>query len=65
MTDSLVIDRDVDTFLSAIDIVSEHKIHLWDAVIVACMKENEITEIVTENKGDFKKIPDIKVIVPF
>lgn len=60
-----VIDRDEDTFLSAIDLVSEQGIHLWDAVIGACMKENEITEIVTENKKDFEKVPDIKVIVPF
>ncbi len=60
-----VIDRDENTFLSAIDIVSEHKVHLWDAVIVSCMKENEITEIITENKKDFEKNSDIKVIVPF
>jgi predicted nucleic acid-binding protein len=60
-----VIDRDEDTFLSAIDLVAEHKVHLWDAVIVACMKENEITEIVTENKKDFEKIPEITVIIPF
>jgi predicted nucleic acid-binding protein len=60
-----VLDRDVDTFLSAIDLISEHDIHLWDALIVACMKENEITKIVTENKKDFEKIPDINVIVPF
>lgn len=60
-----VIDRDIDTFLSAIDLVSKHDVHLWDAVIIACMKENEITEIVTENKEDFEKIPSIKIIVPF
>lgn len=60
-----IIDRDADTFLNAVDLVSEHKIHLWDAVIAACMKENDITEIVTENKKDFEKVPDIKVTVPF
>ncbi|MEW6482154.1 MAG: PIN domain-containing protein [bacterium] len=60
-----VIDRDEDTFLSAINLVFKHKIHLWDALIGACMKENGIAEIVTENKEDFEKIPDIKVIVPF
>ncbi|MEK6635579.1 MAG: PIN domain-containing protein [Planctomycetota bacterium] len=60
-----IIDRDVDTFLDAVDLVSEHEIHLWDAVIAACMKENDITEIVTEDKEDFKKIPVIKVTVPF
>lgn len=60
-----IIDRDVDTFLNAVNLVSEHEIHLWDAVIAACMKENDLTEIVTENKKDFEKIPDIKVIIPF
>ena len=60
-----IIDRDADTFLNAVDLVSEHKIHLWDAVIAACMKENDITEIVTENKKDFEKVPDIKVTIPF
>ncbi|MEW6608636.1 MAG: PIN domain-containing protein [bacterium] len=60
-----IIDRDVDTFLSAIDLVSKYNIHLWDAVIAACMKENGIIEIVTENKADFEKIPDIRVIIPF
>lgn len=60
-----IIDRDVDTFLDAVDLVSEHEIHLWDAVIAACMKENDITEIVTEDKEDFKKITGIKVTVPF
>lgn len=61
----MIIDRDVDTFLNAIDLVSKHKMHLWDAVIAACMQENDITEIVTENKNDFDMIPNIKVTVPF
>jgi len=61
----LIIDRDLDTFLSAINLVNQYDIHLWDAVIVACMMENEVTEIVTENKKDFEKIPDISVTVPF
>jgi len=60
-----IIDRDVDTFLNAINLVFECEIHLWDAVIAACMKENDITEIVTEDKEDFEKIPDMKVTVPF
>lgn len=60
-----VIDRDKNTFLNAIDLVSKYKIHFWDAVIASCMKENDITEIVTENKKDFKNIPYIKVTVPF
>ena len=60
-----IIDRDEDTFLKAIDIVSKYEIHIWDALIATCMRENEVTEIVTENKNDFKKIPGIKVTVPF
>ena len=43
----------------------EYRIHLRDALIVACMKENDIVEIVTENKIDFEKIPEIKVTIPF
>ena len=61
----IIIDRDEGTFLNAIDFVSEHRIPLWDAVIAACMKENDITEIITENKKDFDRIPNIKVSMPF
>lgn len=61
----IVIDRDVDTLLHAIDLTSRHNTHFWDAVIAACMQENEITDIVTENKKDFENIPDINVIFPF
>ena len=60
-----VLDRDVDTFLTAIDLTSKYHVHLWDTLIAACMKENDLTEIVTENKKDFEKIPDIEVMVPF
>lgn len=60
-----IIDRDADTFLSAIELISEFNIHLWDAVIAACMKESNIAEIVTENVKDFEKVPDIRVIFPF
>jgi predicted nucleic acid-binding protein len=60
-----IIDRDADTFLSAIELVSEFDIHLWDAAIAASMKENNLTEIVTENEKDFRKVPDIKVVFPF
>lgn len=60
-----IVDRDADTFLNALDLVSKHEIHLWDALIAACMKENEIVEFVTEDKKDFKDIPGIIVAVPF
>jgi predicted nucleic acid-binding protein len=61
----MIIDRDVDTCINAIDLVSKYGIHLWDTLIAACMKENEISEIVTENKRDFEKIEGLKVTVPF
>jgi predicted nucleic acid-binding protein len=60
-----IIDRDVNTLLSAIDLVSQYRIHFWDAMIVVCMKDYGITDIVTENKKDFEVIPDINVIFPF
>ena len=60
-----VIDRDVHTFLDAIALVSQYHLHIWDATIAACMKENGIVDIVTEDKHDFERIPGIHVIVPF
>jgi predicted nucleic acid-binding protein len=60
-----IIDRNEDTFLKAIEFVAKYKIHLWDAAIAACMEENDIHEIVTENDKDFKKIPGLKVTIPF
>ena len=60
-----VIDRDINTFLKAIDIVSQYSVHLWDATIIACMKESDVTHIVTENASDFEGIPGIHVIFPF
>jgi len=59
-----VIDRDINTFLYAIDLVERYNIHLWDATIVASMKENEVSRIVTENTKDFEKVPDIYVTFP-
>ncbi|QWR76249.1 PIN domain-containing protein [Candidatus Magnetomonas plexicatena] len=60
-----VIDRDEESFLKAIDLVSQYNIHFWDATITTYMIDNDISEIITENKRDFEKIPDINVIVPF
>jgi len=51
--------------LKAIDLVSQYSVHIWDAMIAACMKENGIQHIVTEGTADFEKIPDIQVIFPF
>jgi len=60
-----LIDRDIQTFLDAIDLVSLYNVHIWDATIAACMKDHGISDIVTENKKDFEKVPGIHVIVPF
>ncbi|OGL45301.1 MAG: hypothetical protein A2W05_08645 [Candidatus Schekmanbacteria bacterium RBG_16_38_10] len=60
----IVIDRDVDTFINAIEIVSKYEVPFWDAVIAACMLENNINEILTENITDFEKIQEINAINP-
>ncbi len=60
-----LIDRDIHTFLEAIDLVSHYHVHIWDATIAACMKEHGIIDIVIEDNADFDKIPGINVIVPF
>jgi predicted nucleic acid-binding protein len=60
-----VIDRDASTFTTAIELVRIHKRHFWDALIAACMLENNIEEIVTENSKDFENIPDIATVNPF
>lgn len=38
---------------------------VWDALIAACMLENDIGIIVTENEADFKRIPGITFMNPF
>jgi len=53
------------TIILATEISEKYKIHYWDALIAAVMKENMITEIITENESDFSKIPWIEVINPF
>jgi predicted nucleic acid-binding protein len=59
-----VIDRDVSTFLKATELVSMYGRHFWDSLIAACMLENDIQEIVTENTKDFSDIPGISVSNP-
>lgn len=60
-----VIDRDIYTFLHALELMEQHPTHFWDAAIIACMQENDVTEIITENAKDFENIPNIHVISPF
>lgn len=60
-----VIDRDANTFIKAMELVSKHHTSFWDTLIAACMLENNVKEILTENIKDFEKIPGIIVINPF
>lgn len=61
----LVIDRHTGTMMRAIELVESTRAPYWDALIAACMLENGIHTIVTENERDFKRIPGITVINPF
>jgi predicted nucleic acid-binding protein len=56
-------DYDPRTILSAIELNREYKVHYWDALIAATMRENKIFCIYTED-GDFKNIPWLNVINP-
>lgn len=60
-----IINYNANTIKSAIDINMKYKIHYWDALLAATMKENNIYSIYTENGKDFKKIPWMKTIDPF
>jgi len=60
-----VIDRSPETFFKAIELVKLRRTSFWDALIAACMLENGIHIIVTENERDFKRVPGITVINPF
>ena len=60
----IVVDYGARTILAAIDINRTYKVHYWDALIAATMRENKIFCIYTEN-GDFDSIPWLTVINPF
>lgn len=60
-----VLDRREETVVHAMELVRERRAPFWDALIAACMLENGIEIIVTENERDFKRIPGITVINPF
>ena len=49
----------------ALELFDKFDIHFFDALLAATMRENGITQIMTENEKDFKKIPWVKVINPF
>ena len=60
-----VLDRREETVVHAMELVRERRAPFWDALIAACMLENGIEVIVTENDRDFKRIPGITVTNPF
>jgi predicted nucleic acid-binding protein len=60
-----VIDRDANTFIKAMELVIKYYLPLWDSLIIACMLENNIKEILTENIKDFEKISGIIAVNPF
>lgn len=60
-----IIDRNEDTFLKAMELVIKYYLPLWDSLIIACMLENNIKEILTENIKDFEKISGIIAVNPF
>ncbi len=60
-----VVDRREETDLHAMELVRQRRVPFWDALIAACMLENAIGTIVTENERDFKKVPGITITNPF
>jgi predicted nucleic acid-binding protein len=60
-----VLDRREETVVRAMELVRQRRVPFWDALIAACMLENGIGVIVTENEGDFKRIPGITISNPF
>ena len=50
--------------ITAIDLSMKYQIHYWDALLCATMKQNGVTNVLTENTRDFGKIPWITVVNP-
>lgn len=59
----LKINYNLKTIKSALNIHQNFKTPFWDALIIATMKENNISNIYTENIKDFK-VEGIKAINP-
>jgi predicted nucleic acid-binding protein len=53
------------TLRKAMQASRQSNVQLWDSLIAETMKENGVTEIITENEKDFSKISGIKVRNPF
>jgi len=61
----LVIDRQAQTVMHAMDLVERTGTPYWDALIAACMLAHGVGTILTENERDFSKVPGITAINPF
>lgn len=58
------LNYDTRTLESAINSSKSVNVIFWDILIAETMKENGIDTIYTENEGDFREIPGIKVVNP-
>lgn len=52
------------TIPRALEIARKLNISIWDALIVATMRENGISRILTENRRDFSGVPGIRATDP-
>ncbi len=52
------------TLPEAIKMCREYRLHYWDALLAATMRENRIFKIYTENEEHFNKIPWLKAMNP-
>jgi predicted nucleic acid-binding protein len=62
---SRVISYNEHTVMYALMLSKQYKIHFFDALLAATMQENGISNIVTENTKDFKKIKWLEAENPF
>jgi len=62
---SQVLSYSSSTVILANSLAKKHKIHFFDALLAATMKENSVFEILTENVSDFNKVKGIKARNPF
>jgi len=63
--DATILSYSPATIVQANALAKQHKIHFFDALLIATMQENSICEILTENVGDFRSIKWLKPRNPF
>ncbi|MBI4053071.1 MAG: PIN domain-containing protein [Candidatus Diapherotrites archaeon] len=61
---SRVVSHNEKTVIEALNVKQACKVHFWDALVAATMREHGITVIFTENEKDFRKISWIEAINP-